>query len=153
MPATPDPALAEGLIQIMAAVDRVKMSIEVQKLITSVQTGCEMFNRVAQKNFEIAKDAWNMGARGLGGLNEIEDKVNADSARPNHELVAYKELQQLLKYATDLENNLAANNQGNVKTAYEAILKSLISSSIACRDWNEAELTRIRNITYKLLNP
>jgi hypothetical protein len=151
MPAIPDPALTEGLKQIMTAVDRVKMSIEVQKLIANVQSGCEAFNRVLQKNLDIAKDTWNV-ARTLGGLNEIEDKVNAESAKPDHLLVAYKELQQVLKCAAELETNLADNNQGKVKTAYEGITRNLNSASSACRDWNEAELTKIRVITYKLLN-
>jgi hypothetical protein len=147
MSATPDPALTSGLNQIMAAVDRVKMSIEVQKLIASVQSACETYYRVVSEDFKIAKEVWKM-ARTL--LDEIENKVNTVTAP---ELVAYKELQQVVKCAGQVGANLDKDNQGEAKTAYEGMMKNLVSASLACRDWNEIELTKIRVVTYKLLNP
>jgi hypothetical protein len=149
MPTTA-PAMNTGLNAIMSAVDRIKMSIEVQKLIGSIQSGCTTFERLVQKkDFDTAADIWKF-VRTLG-LEEIENRIN--DADANTTLAAFKELQQVVKYGAEVAKQLKENNQGEMQKVFQQVMTNLTSASIACRDWNERELTKIRSITYQLLNP
>jgi hypothetical protein len=134
----------------MCAVDRIKMSIEVQKLIANIQSGCNVFDRVLQKkDFDTAAEIWKLVR--TQGLEEVENRTN--DAGANDTLAAFKELQRVVTCGTEIAKQLIENNQGEVQKAFQQLITNLTKASIACRDWNERELTTIRSITYRLLYP
>jgi hypothetical protein len=140
-PASP---LTSGLSAIMSSVDRVKRSIDVQKKLASVQSGCLGFGGLVEKKPEQSYllETWRI-VRSTG-LDEIEEMItDAEGSNAAGDLVALKELKQVLKCAGDVGDNLAKENQGVMKESLVGLMKSLQSAATACRNWNEQELTKI----------
>ncbi len=144
--------LVSALQSIKTAAEKLRRSIEVQKILQTLQSSCALLAKHAAKKAgrDFYLEDWAL-IRDTG-LNEIRKLVgDSDPAGRVNSVVAGVELKQVLICADEIGDNIQNNNPGKVENGQEGLVNHIAKALLACRDVSEEQLNEIYLITATLL--
>jgi hypothetical protein len=138
--------LRDGLKEINEASTKVRNSSELLERLQTMSNQCDVFKTLLANapNAAVLSAYWRL----------METQVN--NARlfldTKGESVASTEIDRLVKAATEVQQNLAGNNLGLVKTGVDATVEVIGAAMKVCQTVSNRELTNIWLISDRLLH-
>ena len=129
--------LVSALQTIKISTGKLKKSIEVQKLLLSVQSG---FNKFAKRSVakkvtrDVLADDWELLRE--TGFSEVNNLVylSENLGGSDNDLVAIAELKRIMECATNPGVNLQKSNMGVVKNACDSLVNEVAQQHCSCAE-------------------